>query len=100
METLHSLEFFKAKNYFNFTKIFVLRLFKMATDQTFLMVEKSKPFEIYRRMCDVYWKAGFSQEKKCLQMGLIWAWVKKTVHGVETYWLSSKKKFWVQQSVK
>ena len=28
------------------------------------------------------------------------AWREKTVHGVEAHWLTSKKKFWAQQSVK
>ena len=56
------LELFDTYNYFNLAKIFVLRLFKMAANQTecftleqrsvikFLLVEKGKPCEIYRRM--------------------------------------------------
>ena len=68
---LHYLEFIYSKNYVNLTKIFVLRLFKMAANQTVcfrlkqksviksLMVEKYKPCELYRRMCDVYRKACF-----------------------------------------
>ena len=29
----------------------------------FLAAEKCKPYEIYRRMCDTYEKANFSQKK-------------------------------------
>ena len=46
---------------------------------------------------DVYEEAYFSLKKKKfingLNMGLSqWAWLKKTVHGEETPWLSSKEK--------
>ena len=34
----------------------------------YLLSEKWKPIEIYRRMCDVYGEASFSQ-KKSLHMG-------------------------------
>ena len=59
---------FRAKNYFNITKIFLLRLFKNMSNQTecsrleqrsvikFLVAEKCKPCEIYRRIYDVYTK--------------------------------------------
>ena len=59
------LELLNSKNYFNLANIFVLRLFKMAAYQTkwfrleqrsvikFLVTEKCKPCESYRRMCDV-----------------------------------------------
>ena len=33
-------------------------------------------------------------EKKSLQMGYVGTtWIKKTVYGVETYWLSNKEKY-------
>ena len=53
--------------------MFVLRLFKKTANQTecssleqmsvikFLVAEKCKLYEIYRRMCDVYANAYFSQ---------------------------------------
>ena len=86
---------------------YFLRLFKMAADQVecfrlkqrsvikFLLVEKSKPYEIYRKICDVHREECFSQKMFAnrLNMGLsLSAWIKKTVHGVETHWLSSKEK--------
>ena len=72
-------------------------------------------------MCDVYRKAGFSpknvykrakhggrtdrfmpfpgaimqsktQSHKKFELGLNWGWVEKTIHEVETCWLSSKEK--------
>ena len=81
--------------------------FKMVANQTeasrleqrtvikFLMAQKCKPCEIYRRMHGVYWEAYFSQRifSNGLNMGLpIQAWVDKSVHRVETYWLSGKEK--------
>ena len=60
----------------------------------FFVAEKSKPYEIYRRMCDVYGEACFHQKMftNWLNMGLLfWAWVKKIAHGVETNWLSCKE---------
>ena len=62
------------KNYFNHTKIFVLRLFKMATNKNeysrleqrsvikFLMADKCKPCEIYWRICNVYEEACFNKK--------------------------------------
>ena len=66
--------------YSNLTKIFVLRLLEMATDQTersrlkkssaikYLIAKNCKRREIYR-MYDVYGEACANQ--KCLQMGKI-----------------------------
>ena len=58
---------YSKKEYLNRTKIFVLRLFKIAAaNQTecsrleqrsvikFVVAEKCKPCEMYRRMCDIY----------------------------------------------
>ena len=109
MSTRHGLKLAKSKNYFDLTKIFVLRKFKTATNQTehsrfeqrslikFLVAEKCKPCEIYRRTCDVYREAYFSKNKKgftnWLNINLpLQDWVKKTIHGVETYRFSGKKK--------
>ena len=66
---------------FESVKMFVLRLFKMATNQcskldqksclfVFFMAEKCKPYEIYKRMCDVYREACFSKKKNVQKMGL------------------------------
>ena len=60
----------------------------------FLMVEECNLCEIYRRMCDMYREASLDQKMftNGLNVGLpLQAWVKKTVHGVETWWLSSKE---------
>ena len=79
MLTLHYLELVNGKNYFNLIKIFVLKLFKMATVQIersrlehmsvskFLLAEKCKPWEIKRTLCDGNKEACFG--KKCLQIG-------------------------------
>ena len=73
MLTLHGLELFYCKNYFNLTKIFVLIQFKMAASQTecssleqrsvikFLLAKMCKPCEVYKRMCHVYGEACFNQ---------------------------------------
>ena len=61
-----------SKNYFNLAKEFVLRQFKMATNQTecpkfelwsnikFFMAKKCKLYKIYRRMCNVEGEAYFN----------------------------------------
>ena len=54
-------------------------------------------------MCDVWREACFSQKmfNNELNMDLtLWTIIKKTVHWVETHWLSDKKKFCIQLSVK
>ena len=33
-----------------------------------MVVERGKPYEIYKRKCNMYEEVGFSK-KKCLQMG-------------------------------
>ena len=62
----------------------------------FLVAEKCKPCEIYRKMCDVYTEAGFSQKNMFTNgqnMGLpLWTWIKKNICGMEMNWLSSKEK--------
>ena len=35
----------------------------------FLLTEKCKSCEIYRKMCDVYGEVCFNLKKRCLQMG-------------------------------
>ena len=89
------MELVYSKNYFNLAKIFVLRLFKIVTNQTqctrleqrsiikFLIPEKSKPCEICRRMCDFTEKHVLV--KKMFTKGLIMglpqvAWVIKIVY--------------------
>ena len=52
----------------------------------FLVAEKCNPCENYRRMCDVYREACFSQN--CLQMSLIWVCYNKP----ESKWKSIKWK--------
>ena len=55
----------------------------------YFVVEKYKPYEIYSRMYNVVKKLFMNW----LNIGLLqWDWVKKTVHGVETHWLSSIEK--------
>ena len=63
-----------SKNYVNPTKIFVLRSFKMAANQTqrsrleqdsvikLFMAKKCKLCEIYTRLCDVYEETYFSRK--------------------------------------
>ena len=93
------------KIYFNLAKTVVLGLFKnddnsesLRLEQRFvikfLMAEKDKPCEIYKRMCDVNGEACFNKKMftNDLNMGSsLWVWVKNAVYGVETYWLSGQK---------
>ena len=61
----------------------------------FLLAEKCKPCEIYRRLYNEYGEACLVKKMftNALNMILsIQAWVKQTVHGVEIHWLSSKEK--------
>ena len=65
----------------------------------FLVDEKGKPYEI-DRICDVHEEACFNQKNvyKWTKHGLTpGAWIEKTVHEVETHWLSLKEMFWAQQ---
>ena len=54
------------KNYFNLTKVFVLKLFQMAANQSAviksLVVEKCKLYEIYKKICDMHREAFFRQK--------------------------------------
>ena len=50
----------------------------------FLVAKKCKIYEIYGKMCDVYWEP-------CLVRN-IYKWVGKTVHEGEAYGLSGKEK--------
>ena len=59
------------------------------------VTEMLKPCEIHNRMCDVYREVCFSKSMSTNRLKLSLpqrAWVKKTVHRVETYWLSDKLK--------
>ena len=61
----------------------------------FKLVEKRKPWETCRSMCDVYREARFGQKMFTyeLNMGLpLRTWVEKLVHWVETHWVSGKEK--------
>ena len=71
-----ALEMVNCKIYFDLVKMFFLRLFKMAKNQTecfwsvikLLVAEKSKSFKIYERMCNMYGEACFSQK-------IVYKWV-------------------------
>ena len=76
----------------NQTECFCL---KQRSVMKLLLAEKCKPYEIYRRVCDVYREAWVSQKMfpNKLNMDLpLWDWVEKTVHGVEIHWLFGKEK--------
>ena len=88
------MELVYIKNYFNLAKVFVLRLFKMAANHCcrleqrsvikFLVTEKCKQCEIYKRMCDVYGKACFSLKMftNGLNIGLLLrAWMGEKILG-------------------
>ena len=96
---MHFLELVYSKNYFNLAKVFVLRLIKMAKNQTecsrldqrflmkILVTENCKSCEINWRMLYVC-RRLFTNG---LNMGLP-LWVEKTVGGVDTHWLSGNEK--------
>ena len=90
-------------NWFKSTKthqIFVLKLFKMILNETicssfgqrsvikFLPAEKTKPYEIDRRMYNVHGEICFSKMH-------VYKWTKPgfaaTIQGLEAYWLSTKE---------
>ena len=91
-----------SQNYFNLTEIILLMLFKMASKQTvlgrsvmkFIVPEKSKPYEIYTRICDVHGdflvKKMFTNRQNISLP--VQARVKNTVCWEEIYWLSDKEK--------
>ena len=107
-ETLHYLELVYSKNYFDLTKIFVLRQqikqcsrLKQKSVIKFLLAEKCKPCEIHRRMYDVYREACFIQKN-------VYKWAKhefatmskrKSMEWTHIDFLV-KKRFWMQLSVK
>ena len=101
---LHCLELVYDKNYLISQNYL---FFKMVTNQTessgleqksvikFLEDDKCKPCEIYRRICNVFREACFSQRMFTneLVIGLpLWVWIKKTVYGEKIHWLSGKEK--------
>ena len=72
--------------------------FKQKSVIKVLVVEKPKPCEIYKTICDVYRETCLNNIKKKkmhtngLNMGLpLLAWVKKTIYRQETHWLSRKE---------
>ena len=81
---LHCLKSVYCKNIFNTPKIFIWRLLMMVSNQTecssieqssflkYLVASRYKPWEIYRKMCDLYREACFSQNilTNGLNMGL------------------------------
>ena len=92
---------------FNLEEIFILIILKIVAilpecsrleQRSFikhLVIEKCKQREINKRLYDVYGEAFCCQNifTHKLNMGLsLWAWVEKTVHGVETHWISGKEK--------
>ena len=104
--TKHYLELVYRKNYFHLAKILVLKFVKMIVNQAdcfrlekssvikSLLPEKCKPYEIYRRMCDVCGEARCSKKKiNGINMGSPQrSWVEKTIYGVKIFWLSGKEK--------
>ena len=109
MLILHCLELVYSKNYFNFTKMFVLKLFKIVANQSTPGWNRSLSLNFwwlksanYVKFTDVYGEACFNQKMFTYGLNIdlpLQAWIKKTVHEVETYCLL-KKKFQVLQSVK
>ena len=107
---LHKRKFYIDCNYFNHAKIFLLRLFRMVANTTvytrleqrslirFLVAEKCKPCEIYRRMYNVYRKAFLVQKifTDELNMGLLLQSWRENV--VET--LTLRQKFRVLRLLK
>ena len=94
------MELVYGKNEFNLANIFVLRLFKMVANRAeyskleqksvikVLVAEKCKPWEIYKKLWDVYRETSFSKKKKKAKMGFSQqALVKMRVDG-----LSGKEK--------
>ena len=100
------MELVYCKNYFNLTKIFDLRLFKMTENQSFPGLNKGLSLNFW-----CLWSFNYVEfTKECvmcmeehilikrvlmngLNMGLpLWSWVEKIVHGLETHWLSGKEK--------
>ena len=96
---MHCLESVYSKKIFNLEKIFILRQFKTAANQTecfrteqrpvinFFMLKSSKPVEFTEKFLKhILQKEMFAD---WLNMGLpLWAWVEKIVDGIETHWLS------------
>ena len=95
MKILHLLELVLSKNYFNLTKIFVLRLFKIVANLTacfkleqrsfmkFLMAEKCKP-------CEIREEYVICMEKHCLVK--CFESKRQWKHEVETHWVFGKEK--------
>ena len=87
---------------FNFTKCICFEPIQNGTSfeqrslMKFLVAEKCKPCEIYRRMIDIYGETSFGQKmftnELNMDLPLLWVQVKKTVHRMETLWLSVKEK--------
>ena len=101
------LELVYHKKYFNLTKLFVLRLVKMAANQSGSGLNRNLS-------SNLWWLRNanhvrFTEEsmmcvvkhvlvKKCLQMGLpLWAGVENAAYGLEALWLSSKEKWSVKK---
>ena len=82
---------------------YVLGQFKMAANKSalglmrtlhkILVAEKIKPWEIYRRMCDVYGGVCFRQKNVYKWAKHGFANTRRIVHGVEIYWLFNTEKF-------
>ena len=84
-----------SKNYFNLTKISILQLFKMASNQKkcsrleqrsviiFLMAEKCKQCKIYRKMCDMCTKKHVLVKKN------IYKWAKYEFATISWSWKNS-----------
>ena len=103
---LHYWELVYGKNYLNLTKIFLLRLFKMVTNQSAPGLDKGLLSNIWWLRCAnhvkftecvMFIKKHFLVKKKKFTNGLnlcvsLPAWVEKTVDGLETCWLSGKEK--------
>ena len=81
-------------------KIFLLQLYKMVANKTecsgveqrsilkFLVAKKCKPWEIYRRMWNVYGEVCFSKKIFTNRLNMSFplrAWIESPVHEVETH---------------
>ena len=93
---LHFSELVYSKKYFNLVKILVLKLFKIAANQTVFGDPKVPTLwnlqKNVRCICKKHdlIKTFFTNG---LNMGLpLRAWVGKTAHEAKTHWLSSKEK--------
>ena len=102
----HFWEMVYAKYYFKLAKIFVLRLFKMATNQTevchqiFYGWKVQTMWNLQKKMCNVYREAYFSQKKVYKRAKNEFDTTSLSQkENVEAHWLLGNKKFRVHKLV-